>query len=380
MLAFFKYSGFFALVSHDLVGVPGADALGWAGGILLPLGISFYTFQSLSYTIDVYRGEVEPTRRFLDFAAYVAMFPQLVAGPIVRFSQLSDALRHRRESRAQFSQGIGFLVIGLAKKLLLANPCGWVADQAFGAAELDAATAWIGLLAYAFQIYYDFSGYSEMAIGLGLMMGFVLPVNFNAPYRSASIGEFWRRWHITLGSWVRDYLYLPLGGSRRGQARTIMNLVIVMLLVGLWHGAAWQFVVWGGAHGVLLALERAARPLALVGRIPTVVKVVLTFVVVCLTWVVFRADSLAEAGRYYAALFGGLELRGPAWWVGQLVMSRESVVILGIAALVCWAGIPAERFVAHLNRWKSIVLTVLFWICLVAMGAQRGNPFLYYFF
>jgi alginate O-acetyltransferase complex protein AlgI len=380
VLAFFKYTGFFAQVSHDLVGVPGAEVLHWAGGIVLPLGISFYTFQTLSYTIDVYRGQVEPTRRFIDFAAYVAMFPQLVAGPIVRFSLLADALRHRRESRAQFSRGIGWLVIGLAKKLLLANPCGWVADQAFGAAELDVATAWTGLLAYAFQIYYDFSGYSEMAIGLGLMMGFTLPVNFNAPYRAASISEFWRRWHITLGSWVRDYLYLPLGGNRKGQARTIINLVLVMVLVGLWHGAAWQFVTWGAVHGILLALERLARPLGLRVKIPVVLRVALTFVVICLTWVVFRADSVAEAAHYYAALFGGLEQRGPAWWTGELVRSRESAVILGLAALVCWAGIPAGRFVANLNRWKSTVLTVLFWICLVVMGSQGGNPFLYYFF
>jgi len=380
VLAFFKYSGFFARVSHELAGMPGADTLAWAGGVVLPLGISFYTFQSLSYTIDVYRKDVEPTRRFIDFAAYVAMFPQLVAGPIVRFSQLTEALRERRETRAQFSQGIGFFVIGLAKKLLLANPCGWVADQAFGAAELDVLTAWTGLLAYSFQIYFDFSGYSEMAIGLGLMLGFTLPINFNAPYRSQSISEFWRRWHITLGTWVRDYLYIPLGGSREGRARTLINLVIVMLLVGLWHGAAWQFVVWGAMHGALLAVERALRPLGIGEKIPAVGKVVLTFLAVCLTWVVFRAESLGEAGRYYAALFGGGDLAGPAWWVRELVMSWETIAILAAAALVCWAGISASRFVAEMNRWKSTAITFLFWFALIAMGAQGVNPFLYYFF
>ena len=380
VLGFFKYSGFFARVSHDLAGVPGAETLAWAGGIILPLGISFYTFQSLSYTIDVYRGEQAPTRRFLDFAAYVALFPQLVAGPIVRFSQLEKALRERRETRAQFSQGIGFFVIGLAKKLLIANPCGWVADQAFGAAELDALTAWVGVLAYSFQIYFDFSGYSEMAIGLGLMLGFTLPVNFNAPYRANSLRDFWRRWHITLGTWVRDYLYIPLGGSRRGRSRTAINLLVVMLLVGLWHGAAWQFLVWGGMHGGLLALERTFRPLGLGKRLPALVKVGLTFLVVSLTWVVFRAESLGEAGRYYAALFGGIDLAGPGWWVRELVCSWESVVILALAAVVTWAGVSAAKFVEEMNRWKSTAITFLFWISLIAMGAQSANPFLYYFF
>jgi alginate O-acetyltransferase complex protein AlgI len=271
-------------------------------------------------------------------------------------------------------------VIGLAKKLLLANPCGWVADQAFGAAELDALTAWIGLAAYSFQIYYDFSGYSEMAIGLGLMMGFRLPVNFNAPYRSQSISEFWRRWHITLGTWVRDYLYIPLGGSRRGAGRTAVNLLLVMLLVGLWHGAAWQFVAWGAMHGALLVAERIGRPLGIGAKLPSFVKVALSFLVVCLTWVVFRAESLGEAGRYYAALFGARDLAGPAWWVHELVITRETIVILLGAALVTWAGVSAARFVEGMNRWRSAVLTVLFWVSLIAMGAQGGNPFLYYFF
>jgi len=380
VLAFFKYSGFFARVSSDLTGVPGAESLAWAGGIVLPLGISFYTFQSLSYTIDVYRRDLVPTRRLLDFAAYVAMFPQLVAGPIVRFSEIAADLRGRRETRARFSRGIGFLVIGLAKKLLLANPCGWVADQAFGAAELDVLTAWAGVIAYSFQIYFDFSGYSEMAIGLGLMLGFTLPANFNAPYRSTSISEFWRRWHITLGTWARDYLYFPLGGSRKGRARTMINLLIVMLLVGLWHGAAWQFLVWGAVHGVLLVTERALKPLGLGEKIPTIAKVALTFLMVSLTWVVFRAESLSEAGSFYAALFGGVDLTGPAWWVRELVITRESIAILALAALVTWTGISASRFVAEMTRWKSTAITFLFWISLIVMAVQEANPFLYFFF
>lgn len=380
LLAFFKYSGFFVRTSNELLGAPGAETLALAGGILLPLGISFYTFQSLSYTIDVYRRDIQPARRFVDFAAYVAMFPQLVAGPIVRFSQLSKELRERTTSREQFRQGTGFFVIGLAKKLLLANPCGWIADQAFGAAELDAVTAWIGLLAYTFQIYFDFSGYSEMAIGLGLILGFRLPINFDAPYRSRSITEFWRRWHITLGSWVRDYLYFPLGGSREGRARTFLNLFLVMVLVGLWHGAAWQFLVWGGIHGLFLLGERAVQPLGIGKKIPRILKMVATMAVVSLAWVVFRADSLPEAGRYFAALLGGQAPSGPAWWARELIVTWDSLVLLGLAGAVTWFGISAPRFLANSSRWKELILVVLFWASLIAMAVQTENPFLYYFF
>ena len=380
VLAFFKYSGFLARVSNEIGGLPGAESLAWFGGIVLPLGISFYTFQSLSYTIDVYRGEITATRRFVDFAAYVALFPQLVAGPIVRYSQLATELRNRRETRVQFTEGMGIFILGLSKKLLLANPCGTIADQAFDASMVDVASAWIGLLAYSFQIYFDFSGYSEMAIGLGLMLGFKLPINFRAPYRSTSISDFWRRWHMTLGSWVRDYLYIPLGGSRRGRERTLINLVFVMLLVGLWHGAAWQFLVWGGVHGALLAIERSSRPLGLGKRVPSALKVMVTFLVVSLAWVVFRAGSLTEAGDYYGCLFGVTELSGAAWWMRSLLVTWESGAILLLAALVTWLGVSAAGFVRGAGRVKWAVLTILFWACLLAMGAQGGNPFLYYFF
>lgn len=380
VLAFFKYSGFLARAAHDLTSIPGAEALGWLGSVVLPLGISFYTFQSLSYTIDVYRAEIEPTRRFLDFAAYVALFPQLVAGPIVRYGELASALRSRRETRRQFTDGMGIFIIGLAKKLLLANPCGAIADRAFGAAELDPLAAWTGLFAYSFQIYFDFSGYSEMAIGLGMMFGFTLPVNFRAPYRAASLRDFWRRWHITLGSWIRDYLYIPLGGSRGSRTRALCNLVFVMLLAGLWHGAAWQFLTWGAIHGMLLAVERLARPLRIGPRLPALLRTTLTFALVSLAWVVFRSDSLSEAWHYYTALFGGADAGGPAWWTRELLMSAESILVLLVAALITWGGFPAAQFVRGAGRARWSVLTILFWSCLVAMAAQSGNPFLYYFF
>lgn len=380
ILAFFKYSGFFARVAHELTELPGEAALQWMGTILLPLGISFYTFQSLSYTIDVYRGDQKATSRFLDFAAYVSLFPQLVAGPIVRFSQLERDLQERRESMAQVSRGIVFFVMGLSKKVLLANPCGVIADRAFGAAELDTLTAWIGLLAYSFQIYFDFSGYSEMAIGLGLMLGFTLPVNFNAPYRASSISDFWRRWHITLGSWVRDYLYLPLGGSRKSQGRTMVNLVLVMVLVGLWHGAAWQFLVWGAVHGLLLAGERALRPWGLGKTLPSGLKVALTFMVVSLCWVVFRANSLSEAGEYYGALFGTGELVGSWWWVRELVMTWETTLVFLVAAAICWFGVSTIQFAARWSWRKSGAVVVLLWLSLLGLAVQDANPFLYFMF
>ena len=222
----------------------------------LPLGISFYTFESMSYVIDVYRGQARAIRNIVDFAAFVSMFPQLVAGPIIRFSEIADQIRSRTHTITKFSRGVAFLSLGMAKKVLLANPCGKVADLAFESGSLTLLDAWYGVLAYAFQIYFDFSGYSDMAIGLGLMMGFVFAKNFDAPYTSQSITEFWRRWHISLSTCLRDYLYVPLGGNRKGRLRTYVNLMAVMLIGGLWHGTSWTFLVWGGIHGALLAFER----------------------------------------------------------------------------------------------------------------------------
>ena len=261
ILGFFKYFNF---------GVDNYDALiAWIGmpelqldtalRVTLPLGISFYTFESMSYVIDVYRGQARAIRNIVDFSAFVSMFPQLVAGPIIRFSEIADQIRSRTHTITKFTRGVAFFSLGMTKKVLLANPCGKVADLAFESASLSAVDAWYGVTAYAFQIYFDFSGYSDMAIGLGLMMGFVFAKNFDSPYKSQSITEFWRRWHISLSTCLRDYLYLPLGGNRKGPARTYVNLLVVMLIGGLWHGASWNFLVWGGLHGALLAIERMRR-------------------------------------------------------------------------------------------------------------------------
>lgn len=251
LLGFFKYFNFGVDSLNGLgraFGVPGLQ-LDLAFRITLPLGISFYTFQSMSYTIDVFRGHARPIRNFIDFACYVSMFPQLVAGPIIRFQEVSEQLRQRSHTLEKFARGSAFLAMGLAKKVLLANPCGKVADTVFDAGSAGILESWYGLFAYAFQIYFDFSAYSDMAIGLGLMLGFVFAKNFDSPYCSRSITEFWRRWHISLSSWLRDYLYIPLGGNRRGPVRTYINLALVMLLGGLWHGASWNFVIWGAKIG-----------------------------------------------------------------------------------------------------------------------------------
>ena len=300
LLGFFKYANFGIDNYNALVTALGGDHLQWETffRITLPLGISFYTFQSMSYTIDVYRRHAEPVRNFVDFACYVALFPQLVAGPIVRFREVADQLRDRGHSLAKFARGVSFFAFGMAKKILIANPCGKIADVCFEAGSLTVIDAWYGIVAYSFQIYFDFSAYSDMAIGLGLMLGFAFPKNFDSPYLSQSITEFWRRWHLSLSSFLRDYLYIPLGGNRKGERRTYVNLMTVMLLGGLWHGALWNFVIWGGIHGVMLAVERRFEKDSLYRQLPGPAKMAVTFLIVTIAWVFFRAPTLGQAVDY----------------------------------------------------------------------------------
>ena len=254
-LGFFKYYMFSVESLNRLLGLVGSDALPILE-VILPIGISFYTFHSLTYVIDVYRGHAKAARSFTDFSAFVALFPDLVAGPIIRYHTLADQLRYREHTVPRFASGVAIFILGFAKKVLLANPAGHVADAVFNAADPCAMDAWFGVLAYSYQIYFDFCGYSDMAVGLGRMLGFEYLKNFDAPYLAESITDLWRRWHISLSSVLRDYLYLPLGGNRKGLSRTYVNLAIVMLLGGLWHGAKWTFVLWGAYHGLLLAYER----------------------------------------------------------------------------------------------------------------------------
>ena len=306
-LGFFKYYGFFTQSCADLLAVIGIDASLPVLNVVLPLGISFYTFQSMSYSIDIYRGQCKPTGDLLLFTAYVSMFPQLVAGPIVRYSDIENqlgTLRHQKTNHEQICDGAWLFVIGLVKKIWIADVLAPVAALAFDTeSSPQMITAWVGTLCYTFQIYFDFSAYSDMARGLGLMMGFTFPINFNSPYKSANISEFWNRWHITLSHWLRDYLYIPLGGSRCGSAKTLRNLGITMFLGGLWHGAAWTFVVWGVFHGALLMTHATWKRLTRV-QLNRTLAIGVTFVSVMVGWVFFRAHSLEGAGSVLAGMFG----------------------------------------------------------------------------
>ena len=382
LLGFFKYFNFASdniNALADLLAVPWLR-LDLALRVTLPLGISFYTFQSMSYTIDVYRGRVAPLRSFVDFACYVSMFPQLVAGPIIRFSEVADQLLKRDHTLAKFARGVAFISVGLAKKILLANPCGQIADLAFDAGTVTTVGAWFGATAYAFQIYFDFSAYSDMAIGLGLMLGFVFPKNFDSPYRARSITEFWRRWHISLSSWLRDYLYIPLGGNRLGPMRTYLNLGVVMLLGGLWHGASWNFVAWGGLHGGLLALERRRRSLGRRSQLPDVVRVASTFGILLVTWVFFRADDLPSALRYLASMGGLVEPTGSARLLGGVLSQPYYLVTLVLAATVTWWAPQTWDWTRQLTPSRAVVTIGLLGLSIALLSTQAYNPFIYFIF
>ena len=382
LLGFFKYFNF-ALDSYNaLLATAGLAELGFDSAlrVTLPLGISFYTFQSMSYTIDVYRGRAAPLKNPIDFACFVSMFPQLVAGPILRFSEVADQLRERTHTIEKAARGLAFFSLGMAKKVLLANPCGKIADTAFDAGSVGMLDAWYGVCAYAFQIYFDFSGYSDMAIGLGLVFGFAFPKNFDSPYRSASITEFWRRWHMSLSRWLRDYLYIPLGGNRRGTARTYVNLSVVMLLGGLWHGAAWNFVAWGGFHGLLLAIERMRGGEAATAGWPRAVRVAVTFLLVLVSWVFFRAADLPAALGYLASMAGLAQARPEAALLGGLMHAPYYLSTFAVAALVVWAAPQTWDWTRRLTAPRLLTSLALLWLALLAMETQGYNPFIYFIF
>ena len=348
--------------------------------VTLPLGISFYTFQSMSYTIDVYRGRAGALRNFIDFACYVSMFPQLVAGPIIRFSEVADQLASRTHTVEKFARGIAFFSLGLSKKVLLANPCGKIADLVFDAGSRSPLEAWYGVTAYAFQIYFDFSGYSDMAIGLGLMIGFVFPKNFDSPYLSESITEFWHRWHISLSTWLRDYLYLPLGGNRRGPARTYVNLFLVMLIGGLWHGAAWNFVIWGGLHGLLLAAERVRGKAALYGGLPRPLRIAITFVIVLVTWVFFRAPDLPQALAYLGDMLALSAVQEGAGLLAGLVYARYYLGTLLLAGAIVWAAPQTWDWTRRLTPPRAAIAMALLALSAAVLTTRAYNPFIYFIF
>lgn len=343
LLCWFKYIGFLTEAVNQLFAAVGLPALA-PPGIVLPIGISFYTFQAMSYVIDVYRQEVPPQRDPLALGLYVALFPQLIAGPIVRYRDVAEQLSQRQVTPQGFASGIERFVTGLAKKVLLANILASVADAVFTlpASELTTAVAWLGLVAYTLQIYYDFSGYSDMAIGLGRMFGFQFVENFDYPYSAASVTEFWRRWHISLSTWFRDYLYIPLGGNRCGAFVTYRNLSIVFVLCGLWHGASVSFLLWGAMHGLFLILERAGGQQVL-ARVPRIFRHAYTLFAVMMAWVLFRVDNLSHAAAFYTVLFGVQSAVETSMPLASL-LDRSLMILLGVAMLLAvpwWRGLPS---------------------------------------
>lgn len=380
VLGFFKYEGF---VLDTLNGILPVHISYHA--LPLPIGISFYTFQILSYIIDVYRGNVKVQTNLPNFALYVTMFPQLIAGPIVQYADVDEQLASREILRTKFGEGSMYFIRGLAKKVLLANTSGMIFTEVSGLAKDNIAvmTAWLGAFAYMFQIYFDFSGYSDMAIGLGKMFGFEFNMNFNYPYVSKSITEFWRRWHISLSSWFRDYVYIPLGGNRVSKIKHIRNLLIVWFLTGLWHGAAWNFVAWGLYYGVILIIEKYLLSPVL-DRLPDVVRHIYSIVLVVIGWVLFFSSSFGQAADYIRVMFGA-GAHGFA--------DRESMYLL-TSNLILWlilifGSTPLVHFrYEHMLRSKkwnttiinSVVYAALFIVCIAYLVTETYNPFLYFRF
>lgn len=303
LLFYFKYSNFFIENVNAVLSIFGDKHIHWTK-LILPIGISFYTFETITYVVDVYRRLHKPLTKFWDYQLYIILFPKLIAGPIIRYHELADQITERKELIDDKLTGFYRFALGLAKKVLIANQMGQLADAIFGSnyADLGTMTAWVGSIAYTFQIYFDFSGYTDMAIGLAKMMGFKFPENFNNPYIAQSITDFWRRWHITLGSWMRNYLYIPLGGNKVSKTRLYFNLWIVFLASGLWHGASWSFIFWGAFHGFFLVIERAflGNILLKIGKIPSII---FTFFVVNIAWVFFRVEKISDAFRYIKTMF-----------------------------------------------------------------------------
>ena len=375
LLGYFKYSNFGIDTFRTLMLALGYESSFHWEQVVLPVGISFYTFQTLSYTIDVYRGEVKLARNWIDFLCYVSMFPQLVAGPIVRYAVVEHELQTRQHTWHGFYQGILYLQSGLAKKVLIADMLAPVADTAFAAEHLQAGDAWLGIFAYALQIYFDFSGYSDMAIGLGLMIGFHFPINFDSPYRSQSITEFWRRWHMSLSTWLRDYLYISLGGNRRGPLRTYVNLSLTMVLGGFWHGASWNFIAWGGWQGFWLVIERLCGKRPWYGPAPALVRVAITFVLALFGWVLVRAADLS-----HALAFSGDMLLLRCGEATALDLGLLQWTALAAGSAVVWLAPTTQALVARASPWWAIPLQALFVLAILHLNFQSDFPFLYFQF
>ncbi len=379
LLGVFKYSSFIIGGINEIFGTVFIDPK-----LPLPIGISFYTFQSMSYTIDLYRGKIKVQKNIVDFMAYITMFPQIVAGPIVTYDKIEGQLKDRSIGLDRMSDGVCRFVNGLGKKVLLANNVGllWEEVKAMNYSELSLVTAWLGIIAFAFQIYFDFSGYSDMAIGLGKMLGFDFPENFNYPYEAISITDFWRRWHITLSSWFRDYLYIPLGGNRKGTARTAFNLLVTWSLTGLWHGASLNFILWGAYFGILIIIEKfiTGKYIALIPKFPAKI---LTFVLVLFGWVLFETNTVMDSVDYFKAMLG---LNG----IIADSTSLYAVVNYGIILVVCAVG--STSFVKWAGKFfgklkidftvvaKPFIILGIMLLSLAYLVSDGYNPFLYFRF
>ncbi len=377
LLGVFKYYDFFAGTLNSLLGRGVFPTL----GLTLPIGISFYTFQALSYVIDVYRRDARVQKNIAAFGTYVTLFPQLIAGPIVRYADVDDQLRERTHSLTLFASGCRTFICGLAKKILLANAAGAMWNSLSAAAEPDALGAWLAIVFYTFQIYFDFSGYSDMAIGLGKMFGFSFRENFYYPYVSDSITEFWRRWHISLSTWFREYVYIPLGGNRKGVGRTYFNLFCVWLLTGLWHGASWNFVLWGLYYFALLVIEKTFL-LRLLERAPKFLRHIYSMAAVIFGWLLFVIEDVSSIGTYLSRMFGGTGVFATQITVYELV---RNLVFLAILIL---ASTPAPKKLWYKlyskgTPWRivqSVVCAIAFVLCIAYLVDSSYNPFLYFRF
>lgn len=384
LLGFFKYADFLIQTINSIGGfsIPLLE-LG------LPIGISFYTFQTMSYTIDVYRGEAKVQKNILDFAVFVTMFPQLIAGPIVKYVDVERELRNRRLDICTISYGVKRFVLGLAKKVLLANNMGliWTTVKGYDYGEMSVLTAWLGIIAFALQIYFDFAGYSDMAIGLGAVMGFKFPENFNYPYISKSVTEFWRRWHMTLSSWFKEYVYIPLGGNRKGLPRQILNIFIVWMLTGIWHGAGWNFVLWGLWFAAFLIVEKIFLR-KLLSKLPGIIGHVYCLVVVLVSWVMFEIESVSSIGNYVSTMFG---MNGGVLWDNKaLYLGRENLILLMVAILAATPifAAPIKRLkkskagyaMAIYSFGEKVIPAILLLSSIAYVVEASYNPFLYFRF
>lgn len=385
LLVYFKYANFFIdNLNIALLGI-GFSEVSWTK-VALPIGISFYTFQTLTYSIDVYRGTEKPLKHLHNYLLYILSFPQMIAGPIVRFGHIAQQISDRPNLIDDKLFGFYRFSVGLAKKVLIANVLGEVANEYFALSndQLSASGAWIGILAYTFQIYFDFAGYSDMAIGLGRMMGFRFPENFNNPYNATSITHFWKRWHMTLGEWMRDYLYIPLGGNRVNNGRLYFNLIFVFLISGFWHGASWNFVIWGAYHGFFLILDRLflQKILNRIGKFPSVL---ITFPIVVIGWTFFGIEDLNHSIEYLSRMFdfGSITV--------ELTLSTEAIFTIVLASVISFVclfkfGTRLELLVYNdqLDAKRSIGITlaalILFTICVGYITSSGFNPFIYFRF